>query len=747
MKKILIKISLFTIIFINISLAETINGIEINGNKRLSRDSIIVLGKIEIDKNYDQNDLNNILKDLYSSNFFKQITIKQENNKIILDIIENPIIEDLKITGIENEKFKEQLLDAVKLKNRNSYVEYMFLNDVILIKNILKVSGYYFAKVKTSSIKNEKQNSIRITYDIELGDKAKISEIVFLGDKIFKDRKLKNIIVSEESKFWKFISRKTYIEMDRIDLDTRLLANFYKNNGFYNAKIENSFIEFQDNNSFKLIFKINAGNKFTFNNLDLDIPVDYESKYFQSIDKLLSKLKGENYSLIKISKIIDEIDKVALSKQYEFVNAEMSEKIVDDNKVDIMITFKDTEKTYVEKINILGNQFTIEEVLRNSLIVDEGDPFNEILFNKSLNNLRAKGIFSSVKSKIKKGSRDNLKNIDIIVEEKPTGEISLGAGVGTSGGTIGGGIRENNFLGRGITIDTDLALSANSIKGKFVYSKPNFNYTENTLFTSLQSTSSDNLKDFGYKTSEVGLSVGTRFLQYEDLYFSPELSASLESLETTSTASAALRKQDGDYLDIYFNYSFNHDLRDQSYQPTDGHRTIFSQELPLSSENYEIVNAIDYSTYYKLSSEMVTRIGFYGKAINTIADDDVRLSKRLYLPGSRLRGFEYGKIGPKDNGDYVGGNYVSAFNISTTLPQILPSFQNTDFAIFFDAANVWGVDYNSSIDKASKIRSSTGISMDLNTPVGPMNFSLSQPITKSSSDKTESFRFNLGTTF
>ena len=747
MKKILIKISLFTIIFINISLAETINGIEINGNKRLSRDSIIVLGKIEIDKNYDQNDLNNILKDLYSSNFFKQITIKQENNKIILDIIENPIIEDLKITGIENEKFKEQLLDAVKLKNRNSYVEYMFLNDVILIKNILKVSGYYFAKVKTSSIKNEKQNSIRITYDIELGDKAKISEIVFLGDKIFKDRKLKNIIVSEESKFWKFISRKTYIEMDRIDLDTRLLANFYKNNGFYNAKIENSFIEFQDKNSFKLIFKINAGNKFTFNNLDLDIPVDYESKYFQSIDKLLSKLKGENYSLIKISKIIDEIDKVALSKQYEFVNAEMSEKIVDDNKVDIMITFKDTEKTYVEKINILGNQFTIEEVLRNSLIVDEGDPFNEILFNKSLNNLRAKGIFSSVKSKIKKGSRDNLKNIDIIVEEKPTGEISLGAGVGTSGGTIGGGIRENNFLGRGITIDTDLALSANSIKGKFVYSKPNFNYTENTLFTSLQSTSSDNLKDFGYKTSEVGLSVGTRFLQYEDLYFSPELSASLESLETTSTASAALRKQDGDYLDIYFNYSFNHDLRDQSYQPTDGHRTIFSQELPLSSENYEIVNAIDYSTYYKLSSEMVTRIGFYGKAINTIADDDVRLSKRLYLPGSRLRGFEYGKIGPKDNGDYVGGNYVSAFNISTTLPQILPSFQNTDFAIFFDAANVWGVDYNSSIDKASKIRSSTGISMDLNTPVGPMNFSLSQPITKSSSDKTESFRFNLGTTF
>ena len=143
---------------------------------------------------------------------------------------------------------------------------------------------------------------------------------------------------------------------------------------------------------------------------------------------------------------------------------------------------------------------------------------------------------------------------------------------------------------------------------------------------------------------------------------------------------------------------------------------------------------------------MVGRLAFHIKSVNALTDDDVRISKRLYIPQSKLRGFERGKIGPMENGDYIGGNYISTINLSTSLPQILPTFQNTDISIFFDAANMWGVDYNSAIDN-SKIRSSFGLAIDLLTPAGPLNFSISQPITKSSTDITELFRFNLGTTF
>ena len=458
-------------------------------------------------------------------------------------------------------------------------------------------------------------------------------------------------------------------------------------------------------------------------------------------------MEGKTYSLNKIEKILNKIDNLATLKSYEFINADIKQNIVDNNNIDVTIYFNESEKFYVERINILGNQTTIEEVIRNSLIVDEGDPLNEILFNKSINELKAKGFFGSVKYEIKDGSNSNLKTIDIKVEEKATGEISLGAGVGTSGGSIGGGIKENNFLGKGILLDSNLQFDENRITGQFVYSKPNFNYTDNTLFTSVKSTSTDFIADYGYKTNENSVSLGTTFQQYENFYFSPSFLTSFESLKTTSKATSNLKKQEGSYFDTYFNYSINYDLRNQRFQTTEGTQTIFRQEFPIVAENSEIINSFEITRYQPLVSDMIGKVSFYSKAANSLTDDDVRISKRLYVPYSKLRGFEKGKVGPKDGTSFIGGNYVSTLNLSTTLPQILPSFQNTDFSFFIDMGNVWGVDYDSSIDDRSALRAASGLAIDLLTPIGPMNFSFSETLYKASSDKTESFRFNIGTSF
>ena len=255
------------------------------------------------------------------------------------------------------------------------------------------------------------------------------------------------------------------------------------------------------------------------------------------------------------------------------------------------------------------------------------------------------------------------------------------------------------------------------------------------------------MKDYGYKTNENSLSLGTTFEQYENLYFSPSLSTSFESLKTTSIATDNLKKQKGDYFDTYFNYGLDYDMRNQRYQTTDGSRTYFAQQLPIISENSEIINTFEITNYKTLVSDMVGKISFYSQTANSLTDDDVRISKRLYVPYKKLRGFQKGKVGPKDKESFVGGNYVSSLNMSATLPQILPSLQNTDFAFFIDMANVWGVDYDSSLDDKSTIRSSTGLSIDLLTVIGPLNFSFAETITKASSDKTESFRFNIGTSF
>ena len=746
MNKKIFRLLILCLFLITPTYAELVKNVEINGNTRLSDESILVFTKIDLTKDFTKNDFNRILKDLYETNFFKNIEINIIDQVLVINVVENFIIENLIFNGIKNEKIIEAITEISKLKNRSSFNETILFTDVNNIKNFLKNSGYYFADVKTSLDSNVEKNTTNVIYNINLGSRAKIDEIVFIGDKKFKDRKLANVIVSEEAKIWKFISNKKYLNKERIDLDKRLLKNFYKNKGFFNISIEESFAEFRDNNSFKLTYNINAGKKFFFNNIKLLLPDDYNKDDFSEIYKLTNKYKKKEYSLKLIEKILEKVDAIALLKKYEFIDATISENIVDNNKLNFSIIVTESKKYYIEKINIKGNGHTIEEVIRNSLIVDEGDPFNNILFNKSINAIKSKGIFKTVNSKVVEGSSSQLKIVDIIVEEKATGEISLGAGAGTSGTTIGGAIKENNFLGKGISLKADLAVTQTGVKGEFTYSKPNFNYTDNTLRTSLKSRSEDKMSDFGYKTSTNSFAFSTSFEQYENLYFTPELETTFENLETSSLASSNLKKQDGSYFDTYFNYSLDSDKRNQAYQPTDGSRIRFFQELPIVAENREIVNSIDLSKYKTLPLDMIGRINFFGK--NTYAfTKDVRVSKRAFIPASKLRGFEAGKVGPMDNGDYIGGNYITTLNMSATLPQLLPTLQNTDFSLFFDAANIWGVDYSETLDDSSNIRSSTGLLLDVLTPVGPMSFSWSLPLAEKSTDKTENFRFKIGTNF
>ena len=748
MFKKIFTINFFLILFATVLYSEVIDNIKVLGNKRISKESIIVFGNIELDKNYLENDLNIILKKLYQTNFFKTINLGIQNKTLNIDLIENPIIESLTISGIKQISLEEQLRTFLSLKERSSFVETLFLKDVNTITSMVKQNGYYFAKIKTSKVIDDQLNTVKVFYDIDLGKKAKISKIEFLGDKKIKDGKLRRLVASEEARPWKFISQKTFLDKERINLDTRLLSNYYKNNGYYLATIENSFAEFIDDNSFKLIFNINAGKKYFLNNFDLIIPNKYDSKRFDLIKADLVKLKDKSYSPLKIARILKQIDKIALTKEFEFINSSITETIVGDNKINLTVNIVESDIYYVEKINILGNQYTYEEVIRNFLIVDEGDPFNEILFNKSINNLKSRRYFSSVKTNTSEGTNKDQKIIDIEVEEQPTGEISLAAGFGTTGASLGGGIKENNFLGKGIILNTALIVSENRIDGSFSYVKPNFRNSDNALITSVKSTTTDNLKDFGYKSKNIGFSLGSSFQQYENTLITPTVVFDYEDMETNAAASTNLKKQKGSYTDAYFNYTIDYDLRDQKYQTTEGSRTIWTQRIPVYSESYELVNGITHSIFTPITNDIVGRVSVYSRAINAISSDkDVRVSRRLFVPASKLRGFESGKIGPIDNGSYVGGNYVTTLNAAASLPNFLPDFQNIDFNVFFDAANVWGIDYDKSIDERSAIRSSIGLALDVNTLIGPLNFSLTQPLTKASSDKTETFRFNLGTTF
>ena len=725
------------------SYSEIINKVNVINNDRITQETILVFSNIEIGKNYSPNDLNEIIKDLYKTNFFSNVSLNLIDGILTIDVKENKVIQEIKINGIKKKELVELLKKQLLLKDKNPFVESFISNDVDRIQKILKNSGYYFSVVTDKIIENQ-NNTVNIIFDIDLGEKAYISSIEFTGDKYYKDRLLRNIIISEENRFWKFITNRKFINPEHINLDKRLLKNYYLNKGHYKVIINESTVELTENNNFKLQYNINAGPKFKIIKSYLVLPEDYNKEDFVKINERLSKLEGKIYSINKLNKIAKEVDKLTYRNDYEFINAAFKEKIVNENELEITFEIKEFEKRYLTEVNVFGNNITEEKVIRDNLEVDEGDPFNELLLAKSINNLKSLNIFSKVEYKLITKDNDK-KALNITVAEKPTGEIFASAGTGTQGSTIGFGVKENNFLGKNISLDTNLRLSDETIKGAFSVVNPNWNYSDKTLIASIESSVTDRLTDYGYETGKTGITLGSAWEQYDDVIFSPKINSYYEKLETNQSATANLKKQEGEYFDTSFSYGLDLDKRNQRFQTSSGYRSRFSQSIPLISEDTAFYNSYEYTTFNQFS-DIVTRLSLQGSAINAIGDEDVRISKRLYIPSKKLRGFESGKIGPKDSGDYIGGNYTAVLNASTTLPEFGANLETIDFQIFFDAANVWGVDYDSSLD-SSHLRSSVGLSVDWFTIVGPLNFSFAQPISKADTDKTETVRFNIGTTF
>ena len=724
---------------------DTVNEINISGNERVSSETIKMFGGIKLNEKLDINDIDKILKEIYKSNFFDDVKVSFRNNTLSIQVVEKPIIENIQYNGKMKSSIEDEIKKQTTLKSRSSFDENILSKDKIKILNILKAFGFYFANVEIN-VEKLKKNKVNIFYDIDVGDKSKIKKISFIGNKLYKDKKLKNIIISEEYKFWKFISGKKFLNENIISIDKRLLKNFYLNKGFYKTKINSSFAKFVGDNEFELIYNIDPGSKFYFNEINFKLSNDYDENNFIPLKNFFNKLKDQPYSINSVNEIIRKIENIALSEQFESVKVVPVEEII-SNKINLLFKIEDTEKFYVEKINIFGNNITQENVIRNQFEIDEGDPYNEILYKKTINNIKGLGFFKETKGELNTGSDNNSKVINISVEEKATGEISLGAGAGTSGATIGFGVKENNFLGKGINLDVFTTITEETLKGKFSVRNPNFRNTDKSVNASIEAIEIDRSTEFGYKTTKTGFTFGTDFEFYDDLNLGLGLSNFYEKISTDANASTLQKTQEGNYWDSFLKLDFNYDKRNQKFQPTDGFRSFYGIDVPIISDTNTLVNSYSYSYYTQLFDENSTSASVYLSSANSISGDNIKLSERLFVPGRKLRGFERGKIGPKDGEDYIGGNFVTSANFTTTLPQILNNLQTVDFVLFLDAANIWGVDYDSSIDDGSKLRSSIGLGVDWLTAVGPLTFTLAQPLTKANTDKTETFRFNIGTSF
>ena len=748
MKKIAFKFFFLLCFFLisnNVS-AEILKKVEISGNKRISNETIKVYGDIQINKNYQEDEINDVIKKLYSTNFFSNVSTSFSNGVLRISVVENPIIYSIDIKGEETKKYKEQIFKIISLKEKSSYIENFVKSDIEMIKRFYKSLGYYSVSVEADKQQAQSgEDTLNLVFNVEKGDRSKIKKIYFIGDKKIKSKRLRDVITSEEARFWKFLTRNIYLNTQRIELDKRLLKNYYLGRGYYDVQVLSTSAEITNENDIELTFSISAGKRYRFKRFSTDIDPVFDASIFQDLKPTFEKYAGDYYSPFKIKKILERVDEIIDNSQLQFVQHTVKESSSEDG-IDVEFRIFEGAKIQIERINIAGNNVTNDSVIRSGLLIDEGDPYSKVRLEKSLSNLKAMNIFNKVEYKMSDGSESGLKIIDISIEEKPTGEISAGAGYGTEGGAFSFSIKENNYLGKGLKVSANADVTSQSVRGGINIINPNYNYSGNKVYGGFYSKKTDK-PNSGYENTLINFSLGTEFEQYRDLYLSPDLSFTIDDLTVDSSASDQLKKQAGSFNDLTFGYSIKSDKRNRRFMPTDGHIVSFRQNLPIISDSQSILNSFRYRTYHAFNENFVGALKLYGAAITAIGDEDVRLSKRLHLGRTYLRGFESGKVGPKDGVDYIGGNYASALNIEAALPNLLPESTETDISLFMDIANLWHVDYSSSVADSNTIRSSAGIATNMYTPIGPLSFVIAHNLSKASTDQTQSFNFQIGTSF
>ncbi len=742
----ILTIILTVFLSIKFSYAEIVNDIKITGNERVGAETIKVYGDIEIGKDYQKADLNKIIKNLYSTNFFEDIQISIRNNILLISLKEFPLVNQLIIVGEQSGKYKEQIRKLIKLKEKNSFIKSYLSSDIDIIKRLYSSAGYNNSKIEIKTKEIDNQN-LDLIIEIERGNLTKISSISFTGDKKIRDKRLRDVIASEEDKFYKFISRNTKFSESLINLDLRLLTNYYKSLGYYDVEINSNTAQINDKGDIDLIYSIDAGQRYTITKITTNADKIFDQQLFFPLQKSYKKYIGDFYSPFKIKNMLEDIDELIDNNNLQFVEHNVEEE-VDVAKAEIQIKFNifESEKVVVERVNVVGNNVTNESVIRGELLLDEGDPFTKLRLDKSISKLKARRLFKDVSAKVTDGSEKNLKVVEIKVEEQPTGELSAGAGVGTNGGSFAFNITENNWLGEGKKLNFEVEVDEESLSGTISYTNPNYDFLGNSINYYLGSTSNDKPEQ-GYENTTFSGEINTTFEQYKDLFATLGVAMTHDDLRTTNDASSSLKKQSGEFFELSGLYGFKYDKRNRAFMPTSGSVISFDQTIPFYADKSFISNTFSTSVYKSFTENIVGATKIYLSAINGLNNDDVRLSKRKNLSSKRLRGFERGKVGPVDGSDHIGGNYAAALNLEANLPNFLPEDSKTDVSLFLDFGNVWGVDYDDTVNESNKIRSSTGVAASWSSPLGPMTFILSTNLNKADTDKTQGFTFNLGTTF
>ncbi len=701
-------------------------------------------------------DINQSLKSLYESDLFLDVNIEKKGQDIVITLLENPIIIDIKFKN--NEKIDDEILESeISLKKGGFYSKNKLKSDIKRLNDIYIKSGRFLTQIDPKIIQKE-DNRIELIFDISENRKAKIAKINIIGNQNYSDQDLLDEITTKQSKWYKIFGTNDTYDSDRIEFDKEVLRRFYTNKGYADFEVISSIAQIaQTKNKFFISFLISEGIKYNFGEAKLINNIkNFDGKLLEDIIQIK---RGKIYNATLVDNIIDKMIKVMSNNGYAFAHINpILERDKINNIINIKFIVSETPKIYINSINISGNNRTKDRVLRRELRINEGDPYNLTKINRSRQRLMNMGFFENVKFNSRRISNDQV-NLDIEVSEKKTGELNFGIGYSTVDKLNANiGIKENNLFGTGQELGINSKISSYTTSNEIQYSKPWLFGREVRGGVSVFNNEVDSYNTISYDQKTKGISFSATYPVLEHITHQVSYSYQDSQINATNSTSLVISELIGKYSTSSIGHTISLDKRDNRMKPTNGYYISLTQNRSgIGGDIKYFKNDLTAGYYIPIINNnwVMKFLGKYGY-IDGIGQD-VRINDNFFLGGYNFRGFEYGGIGPRvknNDGSYgnpVGGKLYYIGTAELKFPTGLPKEIGINTSLFIDAGTVKMVDKtinnNAKIIDSSSLRSSYGLSLTWSSPLGPIRLDFSKIIEQEDYDQTEGFRFSFGNYF
>lgn len=745
--------------------SQSVTKIVVQGNQRIESSTITSYLPFKVGGNFTQARSDKALKTLYGTGLFSEVSVSFNKGVVSIKVKENPIISKIIFEG--NSAIKTEYLEnELILRPRMVYSKSRIRDDTNKIIEIYNKIGR-FATTVTPKIVKLPQNRINLVFDIHEGKKAKIEKIFFVGNSHFSDRKLKEVIMSKEHRFWNLFAKTDHYDSDLVENDKVLLARFYNSHGYANFKVISATADIEPSkNVFYLTFSIDEGHKYKFGNIDLTSNI--KNINLSTLKNLIQTKKGTTFNVSLVDDSIESITKELANEGFPFVQIMPAYKIDDQTKtIDLTYEIGKARRTYIGRINIRGNLKTYDYVIRREVKVSEGDPYNAFLIDRSKKKLEDLDYFRKVTIDSKRTNKDDVVDLDVKVEEKSTAQIKFSGGYSTSDGIIGMiSFSESNFLGRGQYIDAGIQKSANSFGTNFAFTEPRFLGNDMSAgFNIFKSSHNNKNSSWGatsnslpYNTEALGLGLHIGYdvidYLYHGVYYGVE-KKKISGIEPD--APIYISQQAGSYLSSAIGQRFIYDKADSSTLPTKGYILKLDQTLAGIGGNTKYFrNIVGGSKYFPIAEDVTFKLDGQLAGILGYSGETVRINDRFYLGDQGFRGFQAAGIGPRDksSGDALGGQYYYKGTTEITFPLGLPKELEVSGTAFSDFGSLWGVNIPNGINyprsnfyDSKALRVSGGFGILWITRMGPLRFDIAKAIKKQSYDKTQMVHFSFETRF